>query len=168
MPRIGLRELFPMHQKNPCANANDALFHAGFRLQASERNIKGLKFWFHGTITQADAMTLSWWEGECIWMKYSNGLILNLYTFVSHFSKVTKLANKIQKHVTKLKNRRMHGPLACVLILSFNETFYLEVFELHQIENINEKFLLICLQYLDVPVLKSKYYRNRFESGFFY
>ena len=34
------------------------LFHAVFRLQASERNIKALKFWFYGTITQANAMTL--------------------------------------------------------------------------------------------------------------
>ena len=32
--------------------------HAGFRLQASERNIKGLEFCSHGTITLADVMTL--------------------------------------------------------------------------------------------------------------
>ena len=35
-------------RKNPCANGNDALFHASFRLQASERNITGLKCCFHG------------------------------------------------------------------------------------------------------------------------
>ena len=46
-------------RKNPCANGNDALFHAGFRLQASERNIKGFKFCFHGTITLANVMTLT-------------------------------------------------------------------------------------------------------------
>ena len=35
---------FLCSRKNPCVNGNDALFHAGFGLQASERNIKGLKF----------------------------------------------------------------------------------------------------------------------------
>ena len=49
-----LHELFPMPQKN----RNDALFQAGFRLQAAGRNIKELKFSFIAPIMQAQAMTL--------------------------------------------------------------------------------------------------------------
>ena len=47
-----------LSRRDPAANGNDALFHAGFRLQASERNIKGLEFCFHSNIFLADVMTL--------------------------------------------------------------------------------------------------------------